>query len=534
MENKRKLNLGSGGDYRKGFINVDFNKSVKADLYFDLQEPFPLEKNSIDFVLAQDVLEHFTKEDAGNFLREVYNVLKNDGGVEVRVPNVYEIFDKFYSDPKVLMHFLYGDTTQGVLGAHKYGYTKEILKKLFSVNGFKNIKVTQSDTNFIVTANKGKIKGHKKILISLQDSGGLGGAENFIFWLSKELKDNGNTLSFLAVKNSETSKLLLKRNLKVHFSSVRMDIIGGVKGLFKFIIFFIPTLITYYKLLLYFKKSGGETVIITGVSDKILLTPLAKLFRLKTLWIEYPPLKKVLQKNLFIPLFLYKFAELFTDSIVVPSKNTKRALIDDIKISESKIKLIHCGIPNIEIKQTNNLFNNSFVIGMHSRLEKGKGQDRVLEVAKILKTKIKNLKIVFIGEGNDKPRLVEMAKDLDVLNIVEFMGFRQDALSIVSHFDVFVFPSRWELEGFGLVPLEAMSLGVPVVASNIGPVPEVVGNAGIICEDNSEAYAQAVYDLYINKKKVHKLKKLGFEHIKNFSMKKISREYENIINYINA
>lgn len=53
-----KINLGCGKDYREGWINVDFNKEVKADIYADFTSKLPLKNNYADLVLLDNILEH--------------------------------------------------------------------------------------------------------------------------------------------------------------------------------------------------------------------------------------------------------------------------------------------------------------------------------------------------------------------------------------------------------------------------------------------------------------------------------------------
>jgi glycosyltransferase involved in cell wall biosynthesis len=82
---------------------------------------------------------------------------------------------------------------------------------------------------------------------------------------------------------------------------------------------------------------------------------------------------------------------------------------------------------------------------------------------------------------------------LDLSDQVVFTGYRQDAVALMKHFDVLVLPSR--TEALGGVLIEAMALGVPIVASSVGGIPEVVkdGETGLLIESsNPEDYAAAI------------------------------------------
>ena len=175
----KRLNLGSGNDYRKGWVNVDLDKKVKANLHFDFRSKFPLKDNEFSYILAQDVLEHLTIEEAREFLSECWRVLKPQGKIKLRIPNVFQIFTQFKNEPEVLMMFIYGITRKsGELGTHKFGYTKESLSKILRLSGFKPISIEEETTNYVSLAEKVKRKKENiKVLISGQDSGGIGGSE---------------------------------------------------------------------------------------------------------------------------------------------------------------------------------------------------------------------------------------------------------------------------------------------------------------------------------------------------------------------
>jgi len=104
------------------------------------------------------------------------------------------------------------------------------------------------------------------------------------------------------------------------------------------------------------------------------------------------------------------------------------------------------------------------------------------------------IKLVKVGQmGAEETRLVrELGLDGVVLNLPNVS--RSQLPDIYNLVDCLLFPSHYE--GFGWPPLEAMACGTPVVASNAGSLPEVIGDAGIMCEpDNIEALARSIHDL---------------------------------------
>jgi L-malate glycosyltransferase len=101
-------------------------------------------------------------------------------------------------------------------------------------------------------------------------------------------------------------------------------------------------------------------------------------------------------------------------------------------------------------------------------------------------------RLVMVGDGPERPGCIELAKELDVTGRVLFLDFDPRIENILGLADLFLLPSQ--LESFGLAALEAMSCGAPVVASNIGGIPEVVqhGVTGFLCPyRNVEAMIEA-------------------------------------------
>jgi len=89
-------------------------------------------------------------------------------------------------------------------------------------------------------------------------------------------------------------------------------------------------------------------------------------------------------------------------------------------------------------------------------------------------------RLVIAGRGALRKRLEALAADHGVASKVRFAGLVSDVPRLLSAFDVFAFPSRWE--GFGIALIEAMAAGLPVVASRTGGITEIVedGVSGLL------------------------------------------------------
>ena len=91
----RKLNLGSGCDYKEGFINLDINKEVKADIYADINKGLPFKDNYFDYIFSCHAIEH-TKDFFG-VMDDIWRVCKDKAIIEIYVPHFTSILAMKYT-----------------------------------------------------------------------------------------------------------------------------------------------------------------------------------------------------------------------------------------------------------------------------------------------------------------------------------------------------------------------------------------------------------------------------------------------------
>jgi len=186
---------------------------------------------------------------------------------------------------------------------------------------------------------------------------------------------------------------------------------------------------------------------------------------------------------------------LFTPSIVAISEATKDALVKYEFIPRHKIQVIYNGIAPLSRDETEVLRvreelgipPEAFVVGTVSRLDPVKNQQMMLKAFKEFLDKCPDSYLLMVGDGPDKSELVELAERLHIANRTLFTGFIKAPVHHLAAMDVFLLSSH--TEGTSMTLLEAMSLGVPAVATRVGGNPEIIEDSvtGILTEPNEVA-----------------------------------------------
>lgn len=232
------------------------------------------------------------------------------------------------------------------------------------------------------------------------------------------------------------------------------------------------------------------------------------------------------------------------DSVVAVSK----AVVDDLMkrgARKEKIDLIYNGIkvnnnPNSfnipKIRQRYGLPKDAFVIGAVGRLAKAKGHEYLIEAMPSILNEIKNCYLVIAGEGPLKEDLMFLIKKKNLLNKVKLIGYTENIGEFLAMIDLFVMPSL--SEGLPIALLEAMANEKPVVASNVGGIPEVITSkdAGILIQpSDSFTISETIKKLYHDKDKISRMAALGKKIVEdNFSSVSMAEKYIRIYSKLTA
>jgi glycosyltransferase involved in cell wall biosynthesis len=181
--------------------------------------------------------------------------------------------------------------------------------------------------------------------------------------------------------------------------------------------------------------------------------------------------------------------------IIAITESLARFQVERVGLPARKLVTIHYGLDEPPRAWGTNPADNvpaqARVLLAVCRLEPQKGLDVAIRALTTIRRDVPNAELVVLGEGSERPRLEALAGELGVP--VHLLGRVPDVTAWLRRADLLVHPVRWE--GFGLAVLEAMLSGLPVVASRVSSLPELIadGETGVLVEpDNAGALAQGV------------------------------------------
>jgi glycosyltransferase involved in cell wall biosynthesis len=153
----------------------------------------------------------------------------------------------------------------------------------------------------------------------------------------------------------------------------------------------------------------------------------------------------------------------------------------------NKVAVIHNGleVDDFKVRATNGIDVGAFRVICVASLTEQKGVDDLLHAVAMVAVDIPSIEVNLVGTGPQELKLKKQARDLGIENHIKFLGIRSDVPLLLAKSDVAVIPSRYD-EAFGFSVIEAMAARLPIIATSVGGIPEIINHeTGILVSGES-------------------------------------------------
>lgn len=295
-------------------------------------------------------------------------------------------------------------------------------------------------------------------IVHMIDSEGMFGAEYVIYYLLPALRKLGANVHFVCMcptdsPGADLGRKLEKRGIPVFYLNERKKL--SVKGLF-----------SIYRIL---ETSSADILHAHGYKATILGGFVSKISGLPFFTTYHAEAEKYPEFRAYagIETHLLRHAS----RIIAVSKLIERGLIGR-GISPERVSVISNGIDDLSSGLNVKKRNPSSHVLCIGRLIGLKRFDLVISAISILKEEFPDIHLTIAGSGPLEDQLRSLAKELGISDRVSFPGYVSDTTELLSHADVFVLAS--ESEGSPIALIEAMIFSLPIIATNVGSIPEML------------------------------------------------------------
>ncbi|RDH83772.1 MAG: hypothetical protein DIZ80_06440 [endosymbiont of Galathealinum brachiosum] len=209
--------------------------------------------------------------------------------------------------------------------------------------------------------------------------------------------------------------------------------------------------------------------------------------------------------KIYLRHIVERFISRYVFKIVTVSNSIKKYIINDINIKENKMCVIHNGVEGYEYHQDDTLVKCRKYITV-GRIALVKNHILMLDAFKLLADKYSDVSLTIVGDGPEFKSIQKYADNIGVTSVVVFTGFRNDIEYLLKQHDVFLLSSNYE--GISIAGLEAMSLGMPIISTDVGGMSEMIkhNETGLLVNNNDASnYMSALNDIYVNEKAFYKM-----------------------------
>jgi glycosyltransferase involved in cell wall biosynthesis len=241
-------------------------------------------------------------------------------------------------------------------------------------------------------------------------------------------------------------------------------------------------------------------------------------------------------------IFVEKLLSSLTHKVICCSRAVENFVTGHLKVNPSKTIVIYNGadeeifIPteNSALKARLGIQPADPVVGTVSSLYHHKGHEYLLQAVPLVLEAFPSTKFLIVGDGPLRKKLEDQAEDLNISAHLVFTGKRKDVPDLLSVMGIFVLPSC-SREGLGISIIEAMASEKPVVATEIGGIPEVVADEEtgyLVPPQNPDALAKAIVNLLQSPQRAKEMGRRGRARFEEkFTKRKMLSEVENL--YLN-
>lgn len=232
--------------------------------------------------------------------------------------------------------------------------------------------------------------------------------------------------------------------------------------------------------------------------------------------------------------FQRRFNEIFFKCFeVVPvalSEMVKKSIMEEYRLNQNKVPVVVNGI-NLSkcIKKEGYEFKRTFKIVHIGSFQKVKNHEGLIDAFRIFHEKYSNTELNLIGYGELQKNVENYVKEQGLSESVKFWGKQSSVCTFLNESDVFCLPSFYE--GIPMSIIEAMGTGLPIVATAVGGVPDMLDeNSALLVEVDSAKIAEAFEKYYSDVELREKHGKAALQRANIFSSKKMAMEYLKIYN----
>ena len=227
--------------------------------------------------------------------------------------------------------------------------------------------------------------------------------------------------------------------------------------------------------------------------------------------------------------FFYKY-KIVTPIAVSPS--VKESMINEYELGYGQVPMIYNGIdlskciPKINY---DNVLSGDIVTIVHiGSFKEAKNHLGLIESFKIVNNIYPNTILKLIGTGKLEDTIKNRVKELGLDDNVVFLGLKTNVYPYLYEADIFVLPSLWE--GMPITLIEAMSTGLPIVATSVGGIPDIIKNniTGLLVNVDNVEIANAIIKLINNRKLRERLGRAAMVASERFSARNMTSEYERL------